>query len=70
MPKRKEELQVMLPVDGRQLEKHERRVVEIEEEKLFADCNYGTTWPGSRRWKEQKNKEIADCQTWHNVGKR
>ncbi|GBN52848.1 hypothetical protein AVEN_226608-1 [Araneus ventricosus] len=41
------------------IRKCERRVAETDEER-----NHGTTWSG------QKNKIIADCQTWHNVARR
>ncbi|GBO05373.1 hypothetical protein AVEN_95309-1 [Araneus ventricosus] len=59
----KKELQGMLPVDGRQLENVKGDLLKLKK-KEAADCNYGTTWPG------QKNNEIADCQAWHNVGRR
>ncbi|GBO30987.1 hypothetical protein AVEN_17756-1 [Araneus ventricosus] len=62
----KEELQGMLPVDGRQLENVKGELLKLKK-KETADCNYGTTCP--EEWKKQKNKEIADCQTWHNVAR-
>ncbi|GBM38703.1 hypothetical protein AVEN_190264-1 [Araneus ventricosus] len=49
----------MLPVDGRQLVKRGRRVVETEEERsrIF---NYGTTWPGQEEAEEQRNSRLSD----------
>ncbi|GBO29080.1 hypothetical protein AVEN_135029-1 [Araneus ventricosus] len=69
MPKRKEELQGMMPVDGEAIRKRgERRVVETEEEERSRDCP--TIWHNVARTegrrKKQKNKEIADYQTLRN----
>ncbi|GBN28934.1 hypothetical protein AVEN_187205-1, partial [Araneus ventricosus] len=65
----KEELQGDAASRREAIRKRERRVVETEEERsrrLQLWHNVART----EEWKEQKNKEIADCQTWHNVGKR
>ncbi|GBM12556.1 hypothetical protein AVEN_188718-1 [Araneus ventricosus] len=66
MPERKEELQGMLPVDGRQLENVKGELLKLKK-KEAADCQL---WHIVARTEEWKNKEIADCQTWHNVGRR
>ncbi|GBN94036.1 hypothetical protein AVEN_128682-1, partial [Araneus ventricosus] len=57
----------MLPVDGRQLVKRGRRVVETEEER---SRRLSTMVQRGQDRKKQKNKEIADCQTGHNLGRR
>ncbi|GBM49451.1 hypothetical protein AVEN_51443-1 [Araneus ventricosus] len=69
MPKRKTGIAGDAASRREAIKKRERRVVETEEERsrrLQLWHNVART----EEWKEQKNKEIADCQTWHKVGKR
>ncbi|GBL86545.1 hypothetical protein AVEN_194803-1 [Araneus ventricosus] len=54
----KEELQGMLPVDSRQLGNVKEELLKLTK-KETADCQH-----------KKKNKEIANCQTWHNVARR
>ncbi|GBM13323.1 hypothetical protein AVEN_193530-1, partial [Araneus ventricosus] len=67
--KEKEELQGMLPVDGRQLENVKGELLKLKK-KEAADCHLWHNVARTEERKKQKNKEIADCQTWHNVGRR
>ncbi|GBN77595.1 hypothetical protein AVEN_70274-1 [Araneus ventricosus] len=65
----KEELQGMLPVDGRQLENVKGEWLKLKK-KEAADCQLWHNVARAEERKKQKNKEIADCQTWHNVSRR
>ncbi|GBN93332.1 hypothetical protein AVEN_152087-1 [Araneus ventricosus] len=65
----KEELQGMLPVDGRQLENVKGELLKLKK-KEAADCQLWQNVARIEERKKQKNKEIADYQTWHNVASR
>ncbi|GBM69196.1 hypothetical protein AVEN_157264-1 [Araneus ventricosus] len=67
--KEKEELQGMLPVDGRQLENVKGELLKLKK-KEAADCQLWHNVARIEERKKQKNKEIADYQTWHNVASR
>ncbi|GBO31224.1 hypothetical protein AVEN_265878-1 [Araneus ventricosus] len=61
MPKKKEE--GMPPSRREAIRKRERRLLKAEEERSRRLSSMATTWSGQKSGRNQKNKEIVDCQT-------
>ncbi|GBL97078.1 hypothetical protein AVEN_81613-1 [Araneus ventricosus] len=69
MPKRKRGITGAAASRREAIIKRERRVVETEEERSRRlQLCHNVAWTEER--KKQKNQVLADCQTWHNVGRR